>query len=246
MKSTKPPRRGPGFGRTLLPDVVLDVHTRQALTQEVKTNGELEVSSFWFARSPDRYGVEIHTSIMLTQKRWLSTIWLWDLLINHVSTNETGVEGTVVGLFNPEYECGVMNDPTELFASKHCHGGLFPSFLPRITKKSMGKIDFSVACYLRRLLIVFPYRGPIVKWYYASMAWMRPGFNSPWVHQRHKTPAARSFVLLWKAQAYFCLSGAKGKNAEPGSRNFSVRKNICDHKLNILNFLNIPFIYKAS
>jgi hypothetical protein len=35
---------------------------------------------------------------------------------------------------------------------------------------------------------------------------------------------------LWKAQVYFCLSGAKGKNTEPGSRNFFVNKNICDHK----------------
>jgi len=28
---------------------------------------------------------------------------------------------------------------------------------------------------------------------------------------------------------YFCLSEAKGKNTEPGSRKFSVRKIICDH-----------------
>lgn len=25
--------------------------------------------------------------------------------------------------------------------------------------------------------------GPIVKWYYGSMAWIKAGFDSPWVHR---------------------------------------------------------------
>jgi len=44
---------------------------------------------------------------------------------------------------------------------------------------------------------------------------------------RNTCPAA-GFLLLSEAQRCFCLSEAKGKNRELGSRDFSVRKNTCD------------------
>ena len=45
---------------------------------------------------------------------------------------------------------------------------------------------------------------------------------------------AQDFVLLSEAERCFCLSIAKGKNREPGSRDFSVRKNTRDDKYSIL------------
>ena len=42
-----------------------------------------------------------------------------------------------------------------------------------------------------------------------------------------KSPLREIFSLA-EAQQCFCLSCAQGKNREPGSRDFSVRKNTCD------------------
>ncbi len=43
-----------------------------------------------------------------------------------------------------------------------------------------------------------------------------------------RNPDRRQDFNLSEPQRCFCLSGAKGKNREAGSRDFSVKKNTCD------------------